>query len=88
MRKTYSSRIPLITHVITPTHMRTHQIEYSQLIVILNRRFHIICFTVGTASLCVCVLCTDICISSLVDGVTEAQLAGLAENIIGVDVAD
>jgi hypothetical protein len=26
--------------------------------------------------------------SSLVDGVTEAQLAGLAENVIRVDVAD
>jgi hypothetical protein len=29
-----------------------------------------------------------ICISSSVDGVTEAQLAGLAENVIRVDVAD
>ena len=87
MRKTYSSRIPLITHVITPTHMRTHQIEYSQLTVILNRRFTSFALRSGPPP-CAFVLCTDICISSLVDGVTEAQLAGLAENIIGVDVAD
>lgn len=33
---------------------------------------------------CAFALRTDICISSSVDGITEAQLAGLAENVVGL----
>lgn len=87
MRNAYSSRIPLMKLAITTTHMSTQQIKYSQLTVILNRRLTSFALQSGLP-LCDAFLRTNIIIPSSVDGVAEAQLTGLAENVIRVDVAD